>query len=212
MHFPLMRNLIIAKCGAKVSKRGYSSALMGRFMQYAPESSLLWPSNSLAKVIESIYVHSSLGWTSVIVLYTIGLRCSLLPIFLKQQKSSLAIQSLNPKLEVLKAEVKKLKENGLAEEAKKKTLEMTNVMLAGGVNPLLSFVHSLIPIPFFMSTFFAIRNLARQPIESLTQDGFLWISDLSLPDPYYIVPLISSLSLLSSIEVFEMPHLLFTFS
>ena len=47
----------------------------------------------------------------------------------------------------------------------------------------------------------AIREMASVPIESMKTGGMLWFSDLTVPDPYYVLPVLSCLSFMATIEV-----------
>lgn len=47
----------------------------------------------------------------------------------------------------------------------------------------------------------AIREMASVPIESMKTGGLLWFTDLTVPDPYYVLPLLSCLSFMATIEV-----------
>lgn len=44
-------------------------------------------------------------------------------------------------------------------------------------------------------------HVNRQEIPSFANEGALWFSDLSMPDPYYLLPVFSSLTFLATIEV-----------
>lgn len=56
-------------------------------------------------------------------------------------------------------------------------------------------------MPFMMATFFGIREMAKLPVESLTTGGWLWFTDLTIADPYFILPLLASGSILTMIHV-----------
>ena len=56
-------------------------------------------------------------------------------------------------------------------------------------------------MPFMMATFFGIRTMAKLPVESLTTGGCLWFSDLTIPDPYFILPVVASATILTMIHV-----------
>jgi len=43
--------------------------------------------------------------------------------------------------------------------------------------------------------------MATLPVESLKTGGFLWITDLTVPDPYFILPAITAATLLVTLEV-----------
>lgn len=55
--------------------------------------------------------------------------------------------------------------------------------------------------PIFISFFFALREMANLPVESLKEGGFWWIKDLTLYDPYYIMPIVVSVTMFITIEL-----------
>jgi len=59
----------------------------------------------------------------------------------------------------------------------------------------------LLQVPVFFSVFFGLRKMAYLPVESLTTGGILWFTDLTVPDPYYALPLMTMASLLATLEV-----------
>lgn len=71
-----------------------------------------------------------------------------------------------------------------------------------------SILGPLVQLPMFISFFFAIRGMAYLPVESFKTGGYLWFQDLTLYDPYFVLPFICSFSMLASIEVIM--HLKFT--
>jgi|688.fasta_scaffold2192741_1 YidC/Oxa1 family membrane protein insertase len=52
-----------------------------------------------------------------------------------------------------------------------------------------------------MSTFFGLRNMCNLPVESFRTGGALWFQDLTITDPYFILPLISASTLFIMIQV-----------
>ena len=61
----------------------------------------------------------------------------------------------------------------------------------------------LVQLPVFISFFIALRKMATLPIESMQTGGLLWFNDLTAYDPYYVLPVVVSLSMLATIEVCE---------
>lgn len=55
--------------------------------------------------------------------------------------------------------------------------------------------------PFVISAFIAIRKMCNLPVESFTTGGALWFNDLTIADPTYILPIISTGSILLMIHV-----------
>lgn len=50
----------------------------------------------------------------------------------------------------------------------------------------------LFQAPFFLSTFLVLRTMAKYPVESFKDGGILWFKDLTLPDPYLLLPLLTA--------------------
>lgn len=55
--------------------------------------------------------------------------------------------------------------------------------------------------PVFISFFFALKKMAYLPVESLKEGGFWWLKDLTLYDPYYIMPIVTSVTMFITIEL-----------
>lgn len=56
-------------------------------------------------------------------------------------------------------------------------------------------------MPIFISFFMGLREMATTPVESLKTGGIFWFQDLTLPDQYFAMPIITSLTLWATIEV-----------
>lgn len=52
-----------------------------------------------------------------------------------------------------------------------------------------------------MSFFFALKGMANAPVESMTHGGLFWFTDLTISDPYYLLPLLTSVTVWATIEV-----------
>jgi YidC/Oxa1 family membrane protein insertase len=76
-----------------------------------------------------------------------------------------------------------------------------------GVNPLGGCLPILVQMPVFIGMFYVIRKFGGTPgrtppeYESFTHGGILWFQDLAHADPYYILPIISALTMLAATEI-----------
>lgn len=114
------------------------------------------------------------GWA--IILFTLITRIILFPLMRKQYYSMAKMQKLQPKMEKLRERYKKEKEI-----LNKKMMELYQ---KEGINPLSGCLPLLIQFPILIILWRAILYSAEQIHLS---PGFLWMSDLSLRDPYYII-------------------------
>ncbi|KAG8277554.1 Mitochondrial inner membrane protein oxa1l [Homalodisca vitripennis] len=55
--------------------------------------------------------------------------------------------------------------------------------------------------PVFISVFMGLRGMSSIPVESLKTGGLWWFTDLTVPDQFYILPLITSATLFLTIKV-----------
>jgi len=46
-----------------------------------------------------------------------------------------------------------------------------------------------------------VNEMAALPVGSMQSGGLFWFSDLTIPDPYYVLPLMTAATLLITVEV-----------
>lgn len=113
-----------------------------------------------------------------ILVVTIIIRFIILPLTLKQYRSSKRMQDLQP-------EMKKIKEK-YKDDAKKQQEETMKLFQTNGVNPLAGCFPILVQMPILIALYQAImRN------EHIREHTFLWMN-LGTPDKFYILPLIAA--------------------
>jgi YidC/Oxa1 family membrane protein insertase len=119
------------------------------------------------------------GWAIVIV--ALILNMVTLPSRLMMTKSSLKMMRIQPKVEAIKNRYKNLK----ATDPKRADMnqEMMALYKAEGVNMYGSCLPMLIQMPLL----YAIYEVLENAIE-LRQAHWMWIPDLSSPDPTYVLP------------------------
>lgn len=114
-----------------------------------------------------------------IILVTIVIRALLAPLTVSQTKSMAKMKELQPKMNELKEKYK-----DKPEEYQKKVMELYK---ENKVNPLGGCLPVLLQLPVLWALFAVLRKY-----EFTT--GFLWLTNLSSPDPYYILPILSGVT------------------
>lgn len=127
------------------------------------------------------------GW-SIIVL-TLVLNLVLFPLRLKQQVSMLKMQKLQPQMRRLQDQYKKLKAND-PRRVQVQT-DMMNLYKEHGVNPMGGCLPLLLQMPLLFGFYAALAY----SIELRRAPWIFWIKDLSLPDPYYILPIAMAIAM-----------------
>jgi len=120
-----------------------------------------------------------------IVLMTIIIKLVMYPLTKKQIQSTKAMMSIQPKMKALQEKYK--------DDKQRLNMELANLYKTEGVNPLAGCLPLLIQMPIMIGIFYGIRDYdyAAHP-EIVT--SFLWLKDISLSDPTYILPILSALT------------------
>ncbi|WP_051302214.1 membrane protein insertase YidC [Salibacterium aidingense] len=130
-----------------------------------------WVLTNLADLFQGSY-------GMAIIFMTFVIRLCLLPLFMKQQKSTVAMRELQPEMEKLKEKY----DTKNQQQAQKFQQEMMQLYSKNGVNPAAGCLPVLIQMPILMAFYFAIVRT-----EEIANHSFLWL-DLGQPDPLFILP------------------------
>ncbi|GBD18246.1 Membrane protein insertase YidC 2 [bacterium HR27] len=119
-----------------------------------------------------------------IILFTILIKTLLLPLTIKSVRSTKAMQELQPKIRELQKKY--------GQDRQRLSAEMMKLYQEHGINPMSGCLPMLLQIPIFFGLYFAIRNLSMSQVGAWAH-GFLWVPDLSKPDPLHILPILAGL-------------------
>jgi YidC/Oxa1 family membrane protein insertase len=136
---------------------------------------LLW-------LLERFY--SAVGsWGIAIILLTMVVKLATLYWTHKSMKSMKAMANLRPQLDKLREKYK--------DDRQKQQIETMNLFKAHGVNPLAGCLPLLLQMPIWFALYKALSVAAQ-----LYQAEFLWLKDLTAPDPYFILPVLMTVTML----------------
>ena len=124
------------------------------------------------------WLHGYIGnWGWSIVVLTLIIRLILFPLSYKGMLSMNKLKDLAPKMKELQEKYK--------DDKQKLQMHMMDLYKKNGANPMGGCLPILLQIPVF----FAIYRVLLNAIELKGAEWALWIHDLSLKDPYYILPI-----------------------
>ncbi|XP_037502532.1 mitochondrial inner membrane protein OXA1L isoform X1 [Rhipicephalus sanguineus] len=159
------------------------------------------PSGMVQQLLDLLHTSTGLPWWATIAVSTLFVKVLLLPLIIKGQKNSIHMNNNLPQMQHLQAKMTEARNTGNQLEAARLANELMMFMKEKNVNPLKSMIIPLAQAPVFISFFFALRGMANLPMESFKTGGLLWFTDLTVPDPLYILPLITSVSLFCTLEL-----------
>lgn len=123
-----------------------------------------------------------LGYGWVVILFGVLIRLLLWPLNARAMRSQMKNMALQPRIQEIQTKYKN--------DPQKLQQEMLRLYREEGFNPLGGCLPMLIPFPVLITLFFVFQNTIEfRGVE------FLWLPDLSRPDPYFVLPIILGVSM-----------------
>lgn len=140
-----------------------------------------------------VWMHTALGlhYGFAIIFFGVFIRLLLWPLNHKAMRSMTEMQAIQPEMQALQAKYK--------EQPEKLQGEMLKLYREHKVNPLSGCWPMLLPYPFLVAVFFVLQSTIE-----LRGVSFLWMPDLSQPDPLYIIPVFMVLSMFALSKLGQM--------
>jgi len=154
-----------------------------------------WPSGRMQYLMENLHIGLELEWWQTIAVATVIMRFLLFPVVVMAQRNMANMNNFTPQLSALQEKMSDARRRGDLYESAQLGHELQVLMKQKGINPLKNAVPILLQVPVFMSFFFALRGMAYCPVESMTIGGLFWFENLTVKDPYYLLPLLTSSTL-----------------
>lgn len=131
---------------------------------------------SLGIIVVLQAIHGFVGsWGLSIILLTLLFRLLVWPLIHIQMKSMVGMQQIQPKLKELQTKYK--------DDREKLTQETMKMYQEAGVNPAGGCLPAVIQMPIFIILWRVFINFE-------FNEGFLWIPDLGLNDPLFLLPVV----------------------
>lgn len=145
-----------------------------------------WVLSAIAKPMLKLmkWLHSVFGnWGVAIILLTLIVRSLVLPLYMASFKSTKAMQRIQPEMKRIR---EKHKDNPQVMNA-----EVMRLFKENKVNPLGGCLPMLLQFPIFI----ALYRVLSQSIELYQAPFAFWIHDLSVKDPYYVIPVLMGIAM-----------------
>ncbi len=155
----------------------------GKHLELIPERGAgwyRWLTNMIAWLLK--FLHKLIpNYGIVIIIFSIILKILLHPLTHKSMDSSLKMQRIQPQIQ----EIQKKYKN----DPKTMQMELSKLYKEAGTNPF----SGCLPLLLQMPIFFALYTVLRYTIDMRNASFVGWLSNLSEPDPYWILPIVMAL-------------------
>jgi YidC/Oxa1 family membrane protein insertase len=128
------------------------------------------------------------GWGWAIVILTVIITVAVAPLRVTSMKSALKMQKVQPQLKAIQEKYKKYKMSDPRRQDMNK--EMGELYKREGINPAGGCIPLLLQMPFLVA-FYSMLGVAIE----LRHAPWIWIKDLSGPDPLHLLPILIIVSM-----------------
>ena len=160
------------------------------------------PTSVVQWALEHIYIYTGLPWWASLALLAVAARAAIFKPSLTATAMQQKLQDLrkNPRYEAAMQAVKETMVSGDKMAAMAAQAELKQMNKAAGYQMWKTLI-PMINIPIAFGVLRLIRGMAALPVPSLETGGALWFQDLTVADPYYILPLVTAGFLVRSMTV-----------
>ena len=131
-----------------------------------------------------VFMHDIFGnWGLALIAMTIIVRLVLLPFNVMSFRSAQAMQKIKPKMDKAREMYKN--------DPMRMNKETMAIMKENNANPVSGCLPMLLQIPIF----FALWKMISTSVEIYQQPFFGWITDLSINDPYFVLPVLMGITM-----------------
>lgn len=171
----------------------------------------LWPKGIIISLHEYLHLTLGLGWIPTLVIAGLLLRVALFPLILKPQRLTMRLLKVQPQLVPIRKKISEATAARDATTAKKYNEQLKHILSVNNIRSSQGLI-GFIQIPFLFAQFQGVWTIVRTKLPSLQDTGvqnFLdplihtgdWMKDLTVPDPYYILPMASLVMMNIQIQV-----------
>ncbi|KAI9501450.1 hypothetical protein GGI26_002475 [Coemansia sp. RSA 1358] len=195
---PLLPNLADKVADAVTENAAKVSMQIGDLSNHGLDTIL--PTRLCEYLLEFTHVATGLPWWATIVAITLVFRTAFLPFVTMSQKHIARLGNTKPEIERIQERIKAAKARGDNTQMVRLSQEISGIYKKHNTSPVKAIVGNLPLLPFSVFMFFGIRDLTKLPITHMDTGGALWFTDLTFTDPYYILPVCSTVGMMLSME------------
>jgi YidC/Oxa1 family membrane protein insertase len=146
------------------------------------------PRSFLEFLIESIHVYGGTPWWGTVILTATAVRLLLLYPQLRSTNEMAKMGGMKPVMDKLQIKSKEARANQDPVAAQAVQREMLEAKKIAGLKMRWMYAPMLIQGVLGWCSFTLLRAMATLPVPGLEEGGFLWLPDLTVSDPLFILP------------------------
>ncbi|KAJ1893098.1 hypothetical protein LPJ66_005958 [Kickxella alabastrina] len=161
-----------------------------------------FPTRLMEYTLEFAHVATGLPWWATIAVVVVGIRAAAFPLAAWSQRHMAGVNRVKPEFTLLMDKQRAAAASGDIMSSARLSQEMSSFYKKRGVSPFKAMWGNLVTVPFMMGMFFGLKDMALlSSVTHMNTGGLWWFTDLTLPDPTYILPALSCIGMMGVMEL-----------
>lgn len=165
------------------------------------------PTAFMETLIEHVHIYVGTPWWASIAISMVIIRGILLKFYFDAADTSARNQLISEYITPIMDRYKAAAVAQNREAMRQASLEMREIRKAAGIKMWKMYV-PMIQLPLGFGTFRLMRGMAFLPVPGFDTGGLLWLQDLTLSDPTFILPAVTSFCYYYTFKASQLPILL----
>jgi YidC/Oxa1 family membrane protein insertase len=166
-------------------------------------SNSLNPVNWAQDLLMIIHDFTGLPWWVTIALVSFTIRSMTFPLAVKARRATVNMANNREQIQKIQTSMRDIissSRDGYKTPQYQQLQEKLIQMQEKGGYTTSDLFKPMVSAPFFIVYFLALRGMAAQ-VESFTYGGTLWFTNLALPDPFALLPIINAMGVFTSFKI-----------
>jgi YidC/Oxa1 family membrane protein insertase len=140
--------------------------------------------------LEVINVATGLPWFWTLVAGSLFWRAIIVPLAIQGLRNSARLLPLQPQIVASQEELKRIRISGDKLALQRHALKMRKMYKDAGVRMGVTALSPFVQLPVTFGLFFGVKKMCELPVMQLAHSGLEMLPDLTVPDPYMILPVL----------------------
>ncbi|KAG9012840.1 Mitochondrial inner membrane protein oxa1 [Tulasnella sp. JGI-2019a] len=158
------------------------------------------PAGIVQTILEQIHVTTGLPWWASILTLAAVVRIASLPLHIRVVANNSRMAYATKRVKAATEKIKESQATGDKMALMKASMEMRQAYTDAGASPLVGLL-GLVQMPIGIAMFFGIKWMCNLPVESMKTGGLAWFTDLTMSDPTYVLPIVSTAAFVAMLKL-----------
>lgn len=159
------------------------------------------PASWFRLALEYVHFNIDLPWWLTVICATISLRLLMIFVPIASHRLMARVQLYKKEIDEFKEKMESAQRNGNFLQTMETQKELKDFLKTKNIKLYRQFVFMSLNGAIFMTQFIAVKKMADVAFPGMSTGGLYWFKDLTVPDPYYLLPLVSAITVAAVFKI-----------